>query len=171
MIGIHENGELRALNNGYTLGSGGGSGTPIPTADTNAQFDSDAHMNSTDMTTGADSELENFIDGLNVGTGGGVESSTLTVVKGTVGTKNYCKKVGYIVVFYIELTGISWASGWNTLATLPTGYIPTDYFDFAGIDNTNDTACHGKVTAGGEVQVYKTSSLSNNIRLNGMFIV
>lgn len=69
MIGIHENGELKALNNGYTLGSGGGSGTPIPTADTNAKFDSDAHMNSTDMTTGSGGEVEGFIDGLNV-TGG-----------------------------------------------------------------------------------------------------
>ena len=67
MIGIHENGELRALNNGYTLGSGGGSGTPIPTADTNAQFDSDAHMNSTDMTS---QEVEDFVDNLNVGGSG-----------------------------------------------------------------------------------------------------
>lgn len=66
MIGIHENGELKALNNGYTLGTSGGGGTAIPTADTNAKFDSDAHMNSTDMTTGADSELEDFIDGLNI---------------------------------------------------------------------------------------------------------
>lgn len=74
MIGIHENGELRALNNGYTLGSGGGSGTPIPTADTNAQFDSNAHMNSTDMTS---AEVTSFVNSLSVH--GGVGYLTKTV--------------------------------------------------------------------------------------------
>ena len=43
--------------------------TATPTASKKSKFDSDAHMNSTDMTTGADSELEDFIDGLNVGGG------------------------------------------------------------------------------------------------------
>lgn len=66
MIGIHENGELKTLGTGYTLGTSGGGGTAIPTADTNAKFDSDAHMNSTDMTTGSGGEVEEFIDGLNI---------------------------------------------------------------------------------------------------------
>ena len=44
-------------------------GTSVPTADKVSEFDSDAHMNSTDMTTGSGSELEDFIDGLNVGGG------------------------------------------------------------------------------------------------------
>ena len=59
-------------SNKYILsGSGGGSvdSTSEPTEDTVAEFDSDAHMNSTDMTTGSGSELEDFIDGLNVSGG------------------------------------------------------------------------------------------------------
>lgn len=64
MIGIHENGELKPLATGYTLGTGGGSGTSVPTADTLAKFDSDAHMNSEDMTS---QEVDDFVDGLNVG--------------------------------------------------------------------------------------------------------
>lgn len=88
MIGIHENGELKALNNGYTLGTSGGGGTAIPTADTNAKFDSDAHMNSTDMTTGADSELEDFFDGLNI-TGGLL--GDYVVEQGTSGIWHYRK--------------------------------------------------------------------------------
>lgn len=44
-------------------------GTSTPTADTTAKFDNDVHMNSTDMTTGSGSELEDFIDGLNVSGG------------------------------------------------------------------------------------------------------
>lgn len=67
MIGIHENGELKPLATGYTLGTGGGSGTSVPTADTLAKFDSDAHMNSTDMTS---QEVDDFVDGLNVSGGG-----------------------------------------------------------------------------------------------------
>lgn len=79
---LHPNGlfkcDMDAWFNGNVHMSGGGSGTPIPTADTNAQFDSDAHMNSTDMTTGADSELEDFIDGLNVsGKGGQIQTKKL----------------------------------------------------------------------------------------------
>ena len=67
MIGIHENGELKPLATGYTLGTGGGSGTSVPTADTLAKFDSDAHMNSEDMTS---QEVDDFVDGLNVSGGG-----------------------------------------------------------------------------------------------------
>ena len=43
------------------LTSGGGSGTSVPTADTVAEFDSTAHMNSTDMTS---QEVDDFVDGL-----------------------------------------------------------------------------------------------------------
>lgn len=80
MIGIHENGELKALNNGYTLGSGGGSGTPIPTADTNAQFDSDAHMNSTDMTS---AEVTSFVNSLGLNGRAGFQWDYVGTTTGT----------------------------------------------------------------------------------------
>ena len=63
---------IKTINGQSLLGSGDlpvappVTSTDVPTADTISEFDSDAHMNSTDMTTGADSELEDFIDGLNV---------------------------------------------------------------------------------------------------------
>lgn len=51
-------------SNKYILsGSGSVDSTSEPTADTVAEFDSDAHMNSTDMDA---SEINDFVDGLNV---------------------------------------------------------------------------------------------------------
>ncbi len=55
-----------AVKSAYDLAA---DATATPTASKKSKFDSDAHMNSTDMTTGADSELEDFIDGLNVSGG------------------------------------------------------------------------------------------------------
>lgn len=45
----------------FSSNGGGGSGTSTPTADTLAEFDSTAHMNSTDMTA---SEVSDFVDRL-----------------------------------------------------------------------------------------------------------
>lgn len=66
---------IKTINGQSLLGSGDlpvappVTSTDVPTADTISEFDSDAHMNSTDMTTGSGSELEDFIDGLNVSGG------------------------------------------------------------------------------------------------------
>lgn len=94
-------------------------------------------------------------------------SSTLDVKKGT-GAQNWCVLRNGIVEFYIEITGASWSSGWNTIATLPSGYEPIVYYDLMGKDNTNDTACSCKVTATGDVQVYKTNSLSAAVRVHSV---
>lgn len=64
---------IKTINGNPILGSGdlqvGGSvvSTDVPTADTIAEWDSDAHMNSEDMTS---QEVNDFVDGLNVSGGG-----------------------------------------------------------------------------------------------------
>lgn len=69
---------IKTINGTSILGSGdlqvGGSvtSTDVPTADTISEFDSDAHMNSTDMDAQA---VSDFVDGLNV-QGGGNEIQT-----------------------------------------------------------------------------------------------
>ena len=98
---------------------------------------------------------------------GKTKNSTLTINKGTAG-QNWCKKKCGVVEFYVEASGISWGTGWNTIATLPSGYGPPLYYDFVAKDNTNDTACSCKITAGGEVQVYKTNAVSNHVRIHGI---
>ena len=98
---------------------------------------------------------------------GKTKNSTLTINKGTAG-QNWCKKKCGVVEFYVEASGISWGTGWNTIATLPSGYGPPLYYDFVAKDNTNDTACSCKITAGGEVQEYKTNAVSNHVRIHGI---
>ena len=95
------------------------------------------------------------------------EDSSATVTKGTAGNK-WCRKCGNLVEFYIEITNISWASGWNALATLPSGYEPKEYYDFAGIDQNNDIAVHCKVSALGVISVFKASGMSANVRLHSL---
>ena len=165
MIGIHENGELKALNNGYTLGSGGGSGTPIPTADTNAQFDSDAHMNSTDMTTGADSELEDFIDGLNI-TGG------ITDDDGTWKSVNnylkYSKRFGCVYIQGISNGNVTLtAASWNNIGTLPEGYRPTSEIMFTAFDRNHLQPLWCSVTTAGVVRLYCDSGQACSYWLYG----
>lgn len=60
---ITRNDLLGILTEVVPQGGGGGSasGTPVPTADTVAEFDSTAHMNSTDMTA---TEVTDFVDSL-----------------------------------------------------------------------------------------------------------
>ena len=70
-----------------SVGGGGGSvdSTPIPTSGKVSEFDSSAHMNSTDMTS---QEVEDFVDSLNVGGTGGID---YIVEQGTSGDWIYRK--------------------------------------------------------------------------------
>lgn len=68
---------IRTINGTSVLGSGdievAAGGTPIPTADTVAEFDSDAHINSEDMSA---QDIEDFVDALNVSGGDATLSSS-----------------------------------------------------------------------------------------------
>jgi hypothetical protein len=62
-----ENDEINENELYITPGSGTIESTDIPTADEVAEFDSTAHMNSTDMTS---SEIEDFVEDLDMGASG-----------------------------------------------------------------------------------------------------
>jgi len=95
--------------------------------------------------------------------------TALTIASGWTAGSNWAIKKAGIVEAYIEVTGGTYTSGWNTVATLPEGYRPYHYFDDALLDNGRSTACAVKVTTYGSVQVYYTSNLANNLRLHMMF--
>lgn len=65
----------RTDNSGGGGGGGGASGTPIPTAGEVAEFDNNAKMNSTDMTS---AEVDTFVDGLTPHGSGGLNTATFT---------------------------------------------------------------------------------------------
>ena len=113
MIGIHENGELRALNNGYTLGTGGGGGTSVPTPNTISKWDSNTHMNSEDMTA---QEIDDFVDALN-STGNVINYVVEThTEQATIATNTYTEtsftatKLGYYPIGIVGYR-VGWISG------------------------------------------------------------
>ena len=113
---------IKTINNESLLGSGnitiqsgGGSGTSVPTADTIAEFDSTAHMNSTDMTS---TEVDDFVDALDaqgeslddfldarLNTLGGKNTGTISLYNcsGTVSHNN--------LEFFVSEGGEIWVQG------------------------------------------------------------
>lgn len=98
---------------------------------------------------------------------------TLGVESGWTATQSWCKKRAGVVEFYLEITGGTLSSGWNTVGTLPSGYRPGIVFDMLGFDNGASSPANGvqtKVTTAGLIQVYKLSATTNNLRLHGTFL-
>ena len=101
-----------------------------------------------------------------------LETGVLTAETGwTLGTGSFVRKRCGVVEAYIILTGGTYTSGWNTVATLPAYFRPINYYDAPFIDNADDTMAHGRVNADGTVQVYKTTNLHNNLRIRIEFLV
>lgn len=86
-------------------------GTSTPTADTTAKFDNNAYMNSTDM---SDSDVSDFVDGLNVGSGV-YEEQTITAL----GKSWRFRRIGSIVFIDAnnDMTGTV-AAGNTNIGTL-----------------------------------------------------
>ena len=122
MIGIHENGELKPLATGYTLGTGGGSGTSVPTPDTLAKFDSDAHMNSEDMTS---QEVDDFVDGLNVSGG---DLGDYVVEQGTSGNGAYRKWNSGTLEQWGTVTTSASSGNVSVDIAFPVAFIDTSYY-------------------------------------------
>lgn len=80
---------IKTINNTSILGSGdisvAASGTSTPTADTVAEFDSDAHMNSTDMTS---QEVQGFVDDLDLPS---IQMADYIVEEGSSGAWSWVK--------------------------------------------------------------------------------
>lgn len=104
-----------------------------------------------------------------------ISSGTITVSSGwTVeASNNWCRKSGHVAEFYLTVTGGTLSSGWNTLGTLPSGFRPLYAFNMVGVDNgsTGVPACQVQVSSSGEINVYKTSVLTNNLRIFGVYLV
>ena len=108
------------------------------------------------------------------------KEDTLSTISGTItanssgGWSAYgqLQKYGNVVSFYIDANKSSaLSSGWNTIATLQSGFRPTYNFDFAMIDPGSDFASEGKVNTDGTIQVYKNANSTTRIRAQATFII
>ena len=97
----------------------------------------------------------------------------ITVASGWVVNQSTCKRQANVVEYYLEVTGGTLSSGWNTIGTLPLNFRPSTTFNDVGIDTGNATApvCWTQVTTNGLIRVYKLSGTTNNLRLHGTFII
>lgn len=136
--------------------------TPIPTSYRVSEFDSDAHMNSTDMTS---QEVEDFIDGLNI-TGG------ITDDNGTWKSVNnylkYSKRFGCVYIQGVSSGTITLsAASWNNIGTLPEGYRPTSEIIFTAFDRNHLQPLWCSVTTAGVVRLYCDSGQTCSYWLYG----
>lgn len=155
----------KAVKAAYDLAN---NATATPTASKKSKFDSDAHMNSTDMTTGSGGEVETFVNGLNVSGGGEIPSVTLT------GSYNL-KAVAYnrygIITINIWQTAIASLpkGAWTLVGTLPSGYHPIQQVDTFGVDNNTSSVQNNSIqirigTDGGvRVWAYSNGVSSNQL--------
>ena len=104
-----------------------------------------------------------------------LKSGNISVTSGwTVqNNNNWCRKSGHVAEFYLEVTGGTLASGWNNLGTLPSGFTPLFTINIVGIDNgyAGVPACQVQVQSNGVINVYKNSTLTNNLRIFGVYLV
>lgn len=101
---------------------------------------------------------------------GGIKEGSLSIASGWTNGNSWLFKTGNVVDCYVEITGGTLSSGWNTIATLPEGFRPKYYFDSVQLDNGRDTIVATKVVYSGAIQVYKLTNTSNNLRLHFSFI-
>lgn len=103
--------------------------TSTPTAGIDAQFDSDAHMNSTDMTS---QEVSDFVDGIS---GQGANLADYVIEQGTSGVWTYRKwnsGISECWRTYRETTASAFSStGYIYYRSLPSMTFPTGLFNDA----------------------------------------
>ena len=125
--------------------------TEVPTASKKAEFDSNAHMNSTDMTT---QDVSDFVDGLNVH-GGGVAKTNVTPTSGTnySGYGNcYYEVFGKLVHFHVGISGLT-ANTSTTIYTMPSGLRPSTTMAYKGSGGNTDSTSHLFANATGTITV------------------
>ena len=150
---------IKTINGTSILGSGDlpvappVTSTDVPTADTISEFDADAHMNSTDMTT---AQVDDFVDGLNV-SGGGVVKTNVTPTSGTnySGYGNcYYEVLGKLVHFHIGISGLT-ANTATKIYTMPSGLRPQTKIFAKGSGGTSLN--YSSIELGDNGEIYVTS--------------
>ena len=157
-LGINQ----EAANRLRVSGGGGGSGTAVPTANTLAEFDSTAHMNSTDMTSG---EVSTFVNGLNPQGSNVIDitpssiSNFITASSGFTITTLEVYQYGQIIQgFFRVARSTSWNAGASlNIGTIASGYRPKCPTSI-GADSVN-----GVITSSdGNVYIRPTIAISAN---------
>lgn len=165
-------GQVLAKNSGtnYDVGwvnQSGGGGTSVPTANEVAEFDSTAHMNSTDMTSG---EVTSFVNSLDVHGGGNVTTFNM-LLNGSVSGSLSVSVVGRIAMINGSINYGS-AGTFMILAGFPSGYdnykpsvdtwLSCDYY-------SSSTSAEANIRTSGEVVVSQPTG-GLDLKISGTWI-
>lgn len=104
----------------------------------------------------------------------GYSTASLTVPSGATASVANVKKVGRIVTITLVCSGYTLTKNqWSNIATVPSGYRPSNSFDVMAVDTTNALGVECRITAGGEVNVWVRSDapLPTSIRLCATYII
>lgn len=152
--------------------------TDVPTADTIAEFDSDAHMNSTDMTTGVGGEVESFVDGLNVTGFDLVEdiSNKFTFTSAWTGLVRSAYKIGKLVVFSLGGNAGTVVAGTQyIMVTIASGYRPKTTTYYTGHGTNGSYLPQGIVNSiawtSGDITVRPQTNTCNYIFVSGVYVL
>ena len=99
------------------------------------------------------------------------EAGTLQILKGTAGAGTRCIRNGNVVEFFIDLSGLTYTSGWNGVAQLPSGWEPENYYDFVCLNTSTDASASAKVTSTGEIQIFNSSYVGAKMRIHSTHLV
>ena len=130
--------------------------TSVPTADTIAEWDSDAHMNSEDMTS---QEVDDFVDGLNV-SGGQVTTVQFTPLYGSNYANYgncYYQVLGKIVHVHLGISGLTANTG-RIIYNLPLEARPPTNIFVHGSSGSASTIASVEIRSNGEVYVYPNTN-------------
>lgn len=170
-----ENQEINENELYITPGSGTIDSTSTPTANKIAEFDSTAHMNSTDMTS---QEVDDFVDGLNVTGFDVVEdiSDKFTFTSAWSNLVRSAYKIGKLVVFSLEGNASAVVAGTQyTMVTIASGYRPktTTYYTGHGTNASYfpQGIVNSIVWTSGNITVRPQTNTCNYIFLSGMYVL
>lgn len=85
----------------------------------------------------------------------------------------YLYKLGNFVMMYFAITGGTLtASSWNTVGTVPSGYIPHYNIVFPALDNATDDSVQARIlSSSGGLGVFAKSGIHNDLRFYATWII
>lgn len=96
-----------------------------------------------------------------------------TVASGWSTNANWIRKIAGIATLYLDVNGGTLNTGWTAVATIPSGFRPYGTFDAIIVNNGSNTEPGAQVkfnASTGEIQVYKSSTVTNNLRISATYV-
>lgn len=79
-------------------------------------------------------------------------------------------RLGKLAYIKAEGSAVALTAGWNTLATIPSGYRPPNYIYGLGMANELGAMCETSITGNnGAVRIYSGKSATGYVRLSLVF--